>query len=369
MMNNNSLDIIDRYMNEVDNAPRMTFEEEQELSVKLLQSEVDYISVLLSNKKTHDQLIDRLILLEEEDSRHDLKSEIELYKYEGDVKRLYNSIRVTDMGRQWMTECARSIESLNGTKKWKQKVTAAYKKCSSLKNEFFRLNIKLVIWMSKPYCLKSPGMRSDIIQEGNIGLIKAIDKFDHTRGFRFGTYAMWWIRHDIQKIIETKSSGIRVPLRISQAVKKIWREQEKEGREMSVKELAMKCDLKESVVEQALESQSLVTRGQRTTSIHEPIGDSITFGDVVSDESFESPYVLTEKSEYKCIANDVLKILDEREYDIISKRFGIGTEEKNLLEIGLELKNKICKERVRQIEFKGLRKMKLYVKENNISLE
>jgi RNA polymerase primary sigma factor len=223
------------------------------------------------------------------------------------------------------------------------------------KNELIIRNLRLVIKIAKNYIGKGLSLL-DLIQEGNIGLMKAVDKFDYRKGFKFSTYATWWIRQAITRALMDQTKTIRVPVHVMDfynKVSKTARELIPElGREPSKKEIAKKLRVSTEKIEEVFR----VT--QNPVPLETPVGDDDSqLQDFISDPNTLSPYSDSEKKELTDKILMILHTLEPREAQIVRMRFGIGMERNYTLEeIGKSLS--ITRERVRQVEARAMRKLK-----------
>ena len=247
--------------------------------------------------------------------------------------------RIPLLTREQEIELARNV--VKGDLKAKAKLTSS--------------NLRLVVSIAKKYIGR--GMTFlDLIQEGNKGLIRAVEKYDWTKGFKFSTYATWWIRQAITRAIADQARTIRIPVHMVETINKMIRIQRRLmqdlGREPAPEEIAEEMELP---VEKIREIMKI---SQKTTSLETPIGDDDDsyLGDFIPDESQPSPYDATSKRLLKENIDEVLEALSDREAKVLKMRFGLGYKPMTLEEVGKKFG--VTRERIRQIEAKALRKLK-----------
>ena len=290
---------------------------------------------------------------DEEPDIEDLK-EVEDLKLDEITETSYEGINVDDPVRMYLREIGRIPlltydQELNLAKRILEDDEEA-------KQELAESNLRLVVSIAKKYVGRGM-LFLDLIQEGNMGLIKAVEKFDYTKGFKFSTYATWWIRQAITRAIADQARTIRIPVHMVETINKLIRTSrhllQQLGREPSPEEIAAEMEIP---VEKVMEIQKIA---QDPVSLETPIGeeDDSHLGDFIQDEDSPAPHDSAAYTLLKEQLEEVMNTLTPREAKVLKLRFGLDDgKARTLEEVGREFQ--VTRERIRQIEAKALRKLR-----------
>ncbi len=290
-----------------------------------------------------------------EDEGIDVEPSMDETIKDDELKELISNVKVDDPVKMYLKDIGQA-QLLTS----EQEVELAKRILEGDKNakkELSERNLKLVVSIAKKYVNRSSMQFLDLIQEGNLGLLKAVEKFDYTKGFRFSTYATWWIRQSITRAIADQARTIRIPVhmvetihRLSRVSKQLMQEL---GRDPTNAEIAEKMGISENRV---IEIQKIA---QDPVSLESPVGeeDESKISDFVEDESIKSPTDNAAQDILKSQLLQVIETLTPREQKVIRLRYGLDdSHPRTLEEVGKEFN--VTRERIRQIEAKALRKLR-----------
>ena len=269
-----------------------------------------------------------------------------------EIKKIYQAAK----GRIRQLETEEALVSAEEIKDAVKHLDVAEEKVKRGKAELVEANLRLVVSIAKKYTNR--GLQFlDLIQEGNIGLMKAVDKFEYKRGYKFSTYATWWIRQAITRAIADQARTIRIPVHMIETINKLIRTSrhlvQKLGREPTPEEIAERMDLPLDKVRKILKI------AREPISLETPIGEEEDshLGDFIEDKKAVSPLEAAIRYDFQRQINSALETLTPREEKVLRKRFGIGeATDHTLEEVGQDFE--VTRERIRQIEAKALRKLR-----------
>lgn len=336
-----------------------------------LEKELEVITTL-SNKKLADPVrmylreIGRIPLLTREQeidlaqqvevyeiSRRIIKSQLKQLKLNGELPTIEEIAKDLELSEQ--VDYVKEFADLLPVEKKMYKLPPMIPNLAA-KAQLTSANLRLVVSIAKKYIGRGMSFL-DLIQEGNKGLIRAVEKYDWKRGYKFSTYATWWIRQAITRAIADQARTIRIPVHMVETINKLVRTQrrlmQEMGEEPTPEQIGKEMELEPEKVREILKIS------QKTTSLETPIGDDEDsfLGDFIADETQESPYEATSKKLLKENLMEVLAALSDREAKVLKMRFGLeGKRPMTLEEVGSEFG--VTRERIRQIEAKALRKLK-----------
>ena len=265
-----------------------------------------------------------------------------------------NSAKVNDPVRMYLNEIG--VVPLLSNEEEKELAIAVENGDLEAKQRLAEANLRLVVSIAKRYVGR--GMQFlDLIQEGNMGLMKAVDKFDYSKGFKFSTYATWWIRQAITRAIADQARTIRIPVHMVETINKLVREQrnllQELGQDPTPEQIAERMDMTPDKVREILKI------AQEPVSLETPIGeeDDSHLGDFIEDEVIENPVDYTTRVVLREQLDEVLDTLTDREENVLRLRFGLDDGKMRTLEDVGKVFN-VTRERIRQIEAKALRKLR-----------
>ena len=267
-------------------------------------------------------------------------------------------VKINDSVKQYLREIGRYpvLTSKEQEQELAKRIKEGGEDGQDAKDELTNCNLKLVVSIAKHYIKRGMDFL-DLIQEGNVGLMKAVDKFDYTRGFKFSTYATWWIRQAITRALADQARTIRIPVHMVETINKLIRVSrqllQELGRDPKPEEIAKEMDMTEDKV------REIMKIAQDPVSLETPIGEEEDshLGDFIPDDDAPAPAEAAAYSLLKEQIEDVLGSLNEREQKVLKLRFGLEDgRARTLEEVGKEFD--VTRERIRQIEAKALRKLR-----------
>jgi RNA polymerase primary sigma factor len=296
------------------------------------------------------KVTEEFVHLADEAYHTSLYLQTEITKRPGDRRRrLLLRTKTHDLEKNLWLPLAEYAEQYKALKNWVRQALRA-------KTEMVEANLRLVISIAKKYTNRGLSFL-DLIQEGNMGLMKAVEKFEYRRGYKFSTYATWWIRQAITRSIADQARTIRIPVHMIETINKLMRVQkqlvQEYGREPSPEEVA------EEVLLPVDRVRAVLKMAQQPISLQAPVGESeeTSFGDFIEDKGAENPSDMTAIVLLKEKIKDVLETLTGRERQVLEQRFGlVDGYSRTLEEVGRQFQ--VTRERIRQIEAKALRKMR-----------
>ena len=313
----------------------------EEICIGKVRIPRQHVMEVLQNRLTHRNLFSLLKALCNETQR------MELENYRDEISEIRNRLKKFELRLGMPIEEFKEIRRL---------VSIGETRANRAKKEMIEANLRLVVSIAKKYNNRGLGFQ-DLIQEGNIGLMKAVDKFEHERGFKFSTYATWWIRQAITRACADQSRTIRVPVHMTQTLSTLTRIQreirQEEGREATVEELALRMEVSEDKVRKVLKIP------KEPLSMESPTGEDEDshVGDFIEDKSVRAPLEVATEAGLRAATDSALNSLSDREAKVLRMRFGIGMPTDHTLEeVGQQFD--VTRERIRQIEAKAIRKLR-----------
>jgi len=336
-----SLDTPVTYFKEVEGRDLLTPERELELGKTIRENRqiiLDKSLEIIKSAKTRQETLERI--------QHWLK----------DSHKSPMSVEdVMAEAKEAVQECAKKLRKTKKLQKMLKDIEEARQKVEVATKEMVEANLRLAVSIAKKYTFRGLSF-ADLIQEGNIGLMKAVNRYDYRTGYRFSTFASWWIRQTISRAIYDQARTIRIPIHLLELRSKYFRVYysllKELGREPTPKEVAERVGIDESKV------KDLINLSLDSTSLETPVGDDgDELGDFIENTDSECPFERVGEAEMHTHLAEALETLDDRERRILEMRFGLNNEDEHTLEQVGQVFN-LSRERVRQIEKKALQRLR-----------
>ena len=354
-------DPIVRYFSEIGAFDLLTREGEVAAFQALEQAEQQLVAHMLTGKRTKQSLPALLKSLSEEKDMDKKYLEIVEDFVRGRCRNtpmFVRAVRFTDAGREWMDKRVRDCKNEEASAGWHYKIKQLRSKQTVLKNAFVSANLRLVVSVAKKYA--KPWMSltfNDLIQEGNFGLIKAVERFDVDKGYKFATYASWWIRHHIKRAVQEKEPLVRIPVHVSDVIGQLSRidgiHHAITGESLDEEELAKYTGATLQKVKSAITHRS----GRNAVSLDATAGDSdVPWVEMTADTRRPDPEETLAETRMNSDVRAMLTFLTPIESRILRWRFGLDGDSQTLQEIAEKFN--LSRERIRQIESRALQKLK-----------
>src|SRR5512135_2913792 len=357
---NQSRDPIAQYFTEIGAYGLLGRESEAAAFKDLERAEQSLVAHLLTGKKTHRSLPALVEALETaKDVDHDYIEIVRQFA-RGQCQNIggfVRAVRFTDAGREWLTKAVKGSKHEDASAAWHGKTKKLRAAQTALKNAFVSANLRLVVAIAKKYA--KPWMNltlNDLIQEGNFGLIKAVERFDVNKGYKFATYATWWIRHHIKRALQEKEPLVRIPVHVSDIIGQLSRldgvYHAITGESLDEQELAKHTGATVQKVKYAMASRS----SRSVQSLDATSGESdVPWVEMTPDTKLPDPEESLSETRMNADVRAMLTLLTPIESRILRWRFGLDGDSQTLQEIAEKFN--LSRERIRQIEYRALQKL------------